>query len=135
MSHRSLWPTNKFVRNLLRQQSIDEFKTKNIQGKVASLKDTVYKHTMDIRAYTACSIPPHLEYFLLSDDNAQSVDLSAIMFRLHRAIGGAWAEYMHTDEELHQMATQWSNKSSAKSHRTCPFCKNGTGTPRHYVML
>ena len=52
-------PTNKFVRGVLRQQFIDELKTKKVQGKVASLKDTAYKHAMDMRAYTTCSIPLH----------------------------------------------------------------------------
>ena len=41
-------PTNKFVRNLLRQQSPAEFKTKQMTGKVVNIKDAVYKHTMDI---------------------------------------------------------------------------------------
>ena len=53
---------------------------------------------------------------------------------MQRAFGGSWTEYMHTDEGVHHMATYWSREMSIKSHRTCPFCKNWTGNPRHYVM-
>ena len=59
---------------------------------------------MDIRAYTACAIPPHLDNFLLAEDDAKSVDLSPAIFRMHRAIAGSWTEYMHTDEDLHHKA-------------------------------
>ena len=68
---------NKFVRGLPKQHSFTELTTKKVQGKVAKLKDTIYKHTLDIRAFTSCSIPPHLEHFLLAEDNAQATDLRA----------------------------------------------------------
>ena len=126
--------TNNFVRGLLRQQSLAELRTKKIQGRVAKLKDTIYKHALDIRAFTSCPIPPHLEHFLLAEDNAQATDVSGIMFRMQKAIGGSLAEFMHTDEGLHEIATYWSREVSLKSNRSCPFCKNGAGTPRHYVI-
>ena len=53
---------------------------------------------------------------------------------MHRAIGGSCAEYIHIDEEVHQIATLWSSRASVKAHRTCPFCKNGTGILRLHVM-
>ena len=42
---------------------------------------------------------------------------------------------MHTDEELQNKAMLWANKCEFTSHRICPFCKKGTGTFRHYVMM
>ena len=79
--------------------------------------------------------PPHLENFLLEEDDYKTVDLSPAIFRMHRAIAGSWTEYMHTDEELHHQAMLWANKCEFSSHRICPFCKKATGTRRHYVMM
>ena len=107
--------------------------TKKVKGRVAKLKDTIYKHALDIRAFTACSTPPRLEHLLPADDNAQAIDLSGIMFRMQRAIGGSWTEYMHADEGLHQLATYWVLGLSLNTHCLCTFCKNGIWTPRHNV--
>ena len=102
---------------------------KKVQGSIAKLKDTMYKHTLDIRAFTSCSISPQLEHLLLPDDDAQATDLSGIMFRMQRAIGGSWTEYIHTDEGLHQIATYWAFGLSFKSDRICPFCRVEQGRP------
>ena len=59
------------------------------------MKGQIYVHTLDIIAFTAGAIPPHLEHFLFAEDSAQSIDLSCILFRMQRAIGGAWTEYLH----------------------------------------
>ena len=79
--------------------------------------------------------PPHLESFLLAEDDVKSVDLSSAMFRMHRAIAGSCTEYMHTDEELHRKAMLWANKCDFSSYRACPLRQKGAGTPRHYVMM
>ena len=97
--------TNEFVRGFLKHQLFKEFIAKNVQGRVAKLKETLYKHTLNIKAFISCSIPPHLEHFLLAEDNAQATDLSGIVFRMQRAIGGLLIEHMRTDEGFHQIAT------------------------------
>ena len=56
---------NKFTRNLLRHQSVEYMATKRTQGKLATLKGSIYPHTLDIRAFTSCPVPPHLENLLL----------------------------------------------------------------------
>ena len=122
-------PVNRFVRGVLRHQSLSELVTKKVQGKIARLVDSIYKPTMDIRAYTACAPPPHLKCFLLAEDDAKSVDLSSAMFRMHREIAGSWTEYMHTDEVLHHKALTWANKYELTSHGICPFCKRGQEPP------
>ena len=64
------------------------------------MKGLIYSYALDIRAFTSCAVPPHLERLLLAEDNAQSTDLSNMLFRMQQAIGGAWTEYLHSDEEL-----------------------------------
>ena len=56
------------------------------------------------------------------------------MFRMQRTIGGSCTEYIHVDEGLHQLATYWALGLSFNTHRICPVCKSGLGTPRHYAM-
>ena len=89
---------NQFVRNVLRQQSIKELKTKITQGNLAIMKYFIYCRTLD-KAFTSCVVPPHFERFLIAEDSADSTDLSCILFRMQRAIGGAWAEYLHIGDE------------------------------------
>ena len=127
---------NKFTRDLLRRQSIALMTTKRTQGKLAKFKGLIYlhTHTLDIRAFTSCSIPPPLHYLLLSEDQASAVDLSGCMFRMHRAVGGSWTEYLKTDKVLLHLADAHSTAAGLPSIRTCPFCRASHGTPRHFVM-
>ena len=99
------------------------------------MKGIIYSHTLDIRAFTSPAVSPHLERFLLAEDNAQSTYLSSLLFRVQRAIGGARTEYLRSDEELNHLAIKWAQHLNLPSARTCPFCKNGHSTPRHYVMV
>ena len=78
---------NKFVRDLLMQQSLTDLMTKTTSGKLSTMKGQTYTHTMDIRAFTSCAIPPHLARFLLAEDSARKTDLS-YAFRMQRAIRG-----------------------------------------------
>ena len=84
--------------------------------------------------YTSCPIPPHFDGLLLPLDHADSVDLSSIIFRMHRSVGGAWSEYIKSDPILRQLATTHHASHLLPSVRTCPFCRLHHGTPRHYVM-
>ena len=125
---------NKFTNNLLRHQSVAYMATNPTQGKLASLKGLIYTHALDIRAFTSCPVPPHLENLLLSQDKTGSVDISRALFRMHRAVGGSWTEYLKTDEELFRLAGSHPSRVELLSVRTCPFCCTTHGTPRHYVM-
>ena len=84
--------------------------------------------------YTSCPIPPHFDGLLLPSDHADSVDLSSILFRMHRSVGGAWTEYIKSDLILRQLATTHHASLLLASVRICPFCRLHHGTPRHYVM-
>ena len=125
---------NKFTRDLLRRQSTALMVTKLTRRKFAKLKGLIYPHTLDIRAFTLCPIPVHLQHLLLAEDQANSVDLSGCMFRMHRAVGGSWTEYLKTDKELFHLAEAHATAVSFPSIRTCPFCCLRQGTPRHFVM-
>ena len=67
---------NKCVRDLLRQRFLTALMTKSTQGNLSTTKGHIYMHTMDIKAFTSCAIPPDLERFLLAEDDAQKTDLS-----------------------------------------------------------
>ena len=125
---------NKFTRDLLRRQSVARIANKLAQGTLANLKGRIYPHTLDIRAFTSCSVPSHLEHLLLSEDRASSVDLRRSLCRMHRAVGGSWTEYLKTDEELFRLASNHATQAGFPSIRTCAFCCVSHGTPRHYVM-
>ena len=56
---------NKFTRELLRRQSTAFMSTKLTQGKLAKFKGLLYPHTLDIRAFSSCSIPPSLSPFVV----------------------------------------------------------------------
>ena len=56
------------------------------------------------------------------------------MFRMHRAVGGSWTEYLKTDKVLLHLADAHSTAAGLPSIRTCPFCRASHGTPRHFVM-
>ena len=123
-----------FVRKLLRSQSSREMALRPTQGRLALLKETLYPHSLDIRMYTSCPIPPRFDGLLLPSDHAASVDLSNILFRMYRSVGGGWTEYIKSDPSLYQLATRHHASLHFPSVRTCPFCRLHHGTPRHYVM-
>ena len=126
--------SNVFVRNLLRTQSSFAMALRRTQGYLAKLKGTLYPHSLDIRIYTSCPIPLQFDGLRLPSDNADMVDLSNIIFRMQRAVGGAWTEYIKSDPMLRQLATSYHVSHRLPSVRTCPFCRFHHGTPRHYVM-
>ena len=67
-------------------------------------------------------------------DNAQATDLSGIVFRTQKAIGGLLIEHMPTDEASTKSQLIEHLGLSFKSKRICKLCEDGIGTPRHYVM-
>ena len=125
---------NLFVRGLLRIQSFAAMATRPTQGYLATLRGSLYPHSLDVRIYTSCAIPTQLSNLLLPSDKADKVDLSSIMFRMQRAVGGSWTEYQKSDTILCHLISEQMFSLRLPNVRTCPFCKSNHGTPRHYVM-
>ena len=125
-----------FVRGLLRSQSSAAMATKSTQGYLATLRGSLYPHTLDVRIYTSCSIPTQLSNLILPSDKADKVHLSSIMFRMQRAVGGSWTEYHKSDAILCHLISEQMSSLRLPNVRTCPFCKSNHGTPptlRHGV--
>ena len=97
------------------------------QGKLANLKGHIFPHSIDV-TYT-CPIPPHERF-------SPKMTPAKLERRLvpQKAIGGAWTEYLHSDADLLRLATAWAGIRHHSSPRMCPFCENGHGTPKHYLM-
>ena len=62
------------------------------------------------------------------------LDLSAMAYRCHRAIGGSWTERLHAHADVAALAATWATQAGWPSPRTCPLCQSGPGTPRHVIM-
>ena len=63
-----------------------------------------------------------------------AVELSKVLYRCVRAIGGGWSEQLHVDSDLVSLAERWRSSQNLSSIPTCPLCQTGPGTPRHVVM-
>ncbi len=48
--------------------------------------------SVDLPGFTQCTIPAEWYRFLLPGDDPKGVDLSGILYRAQRAIGGGWTE-------------------------------------------
>lgn len=95
---------------------------------------TVFTPCLDLCYYVQCRVMPPWEHLLLPGDNRLCVDLSKMLFRCLRAIGGGWTEQLHTDPELSCLADSWATSRVLTSIRICPLCSLAAGTPRHVVM-
>lgn len=62
------------------------------------------------------------------------LDLSAMAYRCHRAIGGSWTERLHAHADVAGLAATSPTQAGWPSPRTCPLCQSGPGTPRHVIM-
>ena len=122
------------VRRLGRAQAHQAWCERPVQGHVARLASAIYGPAIDIRAYTKCKWERRWTALSLPQDTSPDVDLSGILFRTVRAIGGAWTERLHVDPEALRRATRWAAEATLPSPRTCPLCKRGHGTPRHVFM-
>ena len=89
------------VRRRLRDQADNSWKRREIQGKVVNMCWYVYTKTLDLRAYTQCTIAPRWQQLALPIDGWRGVDLSKVLYRAIRAVGGGWTESLHSDPSLH----------------------------------
>ena len=70
----------------------------------------------------------------LGTDGDGCLDLSKVLFRAIRAVGGGWTEMLHSDARLLALAVGWADDWGLPSPRICPLCLAQAGTPRHVVM-
>jgi hypothetical protein len=122
------------VRGLLRSEALSSRRERPVQGKLASMSHLLYAEAQDLRYYSACKWTPQLRQFALHTDTHSHVDLSRVLYRCIRAIGGGWMERLHSDSVLASMAADWAAEFHLPSSRVCPLCSSGTGTPRHVIM-
>ena len=126
-------PPREVFRDTLRQQAMHLWAKRRVQGKVASLGLQVFGECLFPGWYVDCVPCPAWRPWCLPSDG-RSVDLSRMLYRCVRAIGGGWTEQLHVDPALLEIAEQWSNTHGTASPRICPLCRAGPGTPRHVVM-
>jgi hypothetical protein len=121
------------VRAILREDALQLWKQRPVQGKLGSMQSLVYTGCLDMRFYSNVAIPERWSFLLLPCDQTQ-VDLTGMLYRCVRAIGGGWTERLKSDPDIAPLARSWAASSGAASFRTCPLCRAGPGTPRHVVM-
>ena len=122
------------IRNALRAQAQAQWSQRQVQGKVASFPQQVFGACLNAAWYTACVPLLTWRCWCLPTD-AAAVDLSRVLYRCVRAIGGGWTEQLHVDPALASLAEQWRVQCRLSSIRSCPLCQTGPGTPRHVVMV
>ena len=92
-------PIRNHVRSTLRMQSTEAWSKRAVQGLIPRLSQHLFLPALDPSLYIQCTFPDQwLRWSLPSD--AGVVDLSPVIVRLHRAIGGAWTERLHSQSDL-----------------------------------
>ena len=127
-------PRRVVIRNARRAQAQAQWSQRQVQGKVASFPQQVFGACLNAAWYTACVPLPTWRCWCLPT-GAAAVDLSRVLYRSVRAIGGGWTEQLHVDPALASLAEQWRVQCGLSSIRSCPLCQTGPGTPRHVVMV
>lgn len=126
-------PPREVFRQTLRAQAEQLWAKRRVQGKVASLAHQVFGEVLFPGWYVDFVPPPAWRSWCLPTDG-RSLDLSGMLYRCVRAIGGGWTEQLHVDPALVEVAERWCQARGLESKRTCPLCRAGPGTPRHVVM-
>ena len=125
-------PIRAHVRSLLRRQSTAAWSQRAVQGLLPRVAKHVFCPPLDPSLFLLCSFPsPWVAWCLPSD--SLPLDLSAMVYRLHRAIGGSWTERLHSTN-LQVLADSWCALRTLPTPRLCPLCATAPGTPRHVVM-
>ena len=125
-------PIRKFLRAQSRLESSVAWGKRPVQGKLSRVSADIFLPALDPALYTSCSFEAPWSSWML-DEESSPVDLSAIAFRCHRAIGGSWTDRLHSHPDELAIATSWA-EAHHSSARTCPLCSGGPGTARHVVM-
>ena len=114
-------------------QSTEAWSKRAVQGLIPRLSQHLFLPALDPSLYIQCTFPDQwLRWSLPSD--AGVVDLSPVIVRLHRAIGGARTERLQSQSDLLTLAKAWALDRGLPSPRVCPLCGTGPGTPRHVIM-
>ena len=126
-------PPREAFRQTLRAQALRLWGKRRVQGKVATLSGQVFGDCLFPGWYVNCVPSLGWRTWCLPTDG-RVLDLSQMLYRCVRAIGGGWTEQLHIDSDLRRVAERWSRAQNLPSVRTCPLCREGPGTPRHVVM-
>ena len=126
-------PIRQCVRQVQRGQSEAAWSERLVQGLLPRVANHIFAPSLDPSLHTQCTFPPAWLRWALPADSLP-IDLSAVSFRLHRAIGGAWTERLHVSPTETLMANTWAEQAGWPSARTCPLCASAPGTPRHAIM-
>lgn len=86
----------------LREEATRKWVGRAVQGKIASCHTQLYAPTMDLRLFTACKVHTRWACLRLPSDRSDVVDLSRILYRSIRAVGGGWTEWQHSDGKWQQ---------------------------------
>ena len=126
-------PIREHVRHKLRSSCLHDWCSRPVQGLLPRLAHEVHQPTLDPALYTQCHFSGRWERWMLPSDPLP-LDLSAMAYRCHRAIGGSWTERLHAHADVAALAATWATQAGWPSPRTCPLCRSGPGTPRHVIM-
>ena len=126
-------PIREHVRHKLRSSCLHDWCSRPVQGLLPRLAHEVHQPTLDPALYTQCHSSGRWERWMLPSDPLP-LDLSAMAYPYHRAIGGSWTERLHAHADVAALAATWATQAGWPSPRTCPLCQSGPGTPRHVIM-
>ena len=126
-------PIRQCVRQVQRGQSEAAWSERPVQGLLPRVANQIFTPSLDPSLHTQCTFPSTWLRWTLTADTLP-IDLSAVSFRLHRAIGGAWTERLHVNPTEALTANTWAEQAGWPSARTCPLCASAPGTPRHAIM-
>ena len=128
-------PIRATTRQLLRTQAAAEWRLRKVQGKLAMQAEEAFSPALDMRFFVRAEVPSRFARWLLPEDaDRNTIDLSRMLYRCHRAIGGSWTEQLKTDVSLARLAQAWAHTHRQSSPRLCPLCVQEAGTPRHAIM-
>ena len=117
-------PIREHVRHKLRSSCLHDWSSRPVQGLLPRLAHEVHQPTLDPALYTQCHFSGRWERWMLPSDPLP-LDLSAMAYRCHRAIGGSWTERLHAHADVAALAATWATQAGWPSPRTCPLCQSG----------
>ena len=92
-------PIRQCVRQVQRGQSEAAWSERPVQGLLPRVANQIFTPSLDPSLHTQCTFPSTWLRWTLTADTLP-IDLSAVSFRLHWAIGGAWTERLHVNPSL-----------------------------------
>eukprot|EP00439_Symbiodinium_sp_Y106_P055377 s232_g7.t1 len=95
-------PARDLIRNLMRQEALSSWASKPVQGLIAHVSHEIFKPCLNPDLYKHWQIPARWRRWALPQDDLQ-VDLTPMLFRCTRSIGGSWTERLHSSADLQRL--------------------------------